>query len=246
MHGRRVPWWSLTDTSAPASAGDTQCPAGSPAGRSQPKYMQDTKEKNRILLVSDVLNPRSFHREDRGRGTCGKRSDIEPVAWKKMSTEPRGTEKPPHRATAVPGRPCSPGRPERRTGRGKAPHRSRRRRGGSHGKSQGRSENPDPDHRPPALTDAAPIRATSRARVFTASETGPGAHQTHTSDGTDRRGRGRREAGKPTLVLHGAQQTPLAFVQPTAAAPPVGRDRGDTAGSADTRRREKCAGSRPV
>lgn len=116
MHGRRVPWWSLTDTSAPASAGDTQCPAGSPAGRSQPKYMQDTKEKNN-LLVSDVLNPRSFHREDRrGRGTCGKRSGIEPVAWKKMSTEPRGTEKPPRRATAVPGRPCSPARPERRTG----------------------------------------------------------------------------------------------------------------------------------
>lgn len=212
--------------------------------------MQDTKEKNN-LLVSDVLNPRSFHREDRrGRGTCGKRSGIEPVAWKKMSTEPRGTEKPPRRATAVPGRPCSPARPERRTGRGKAPHRSRRRRGhcrrGSHGKSQGRSENPDPDHRPPALTGAALIRATGRACVFTASETGPGAHQTHTSDGTDRRGRGRREAGKPTLVLHGAQQTPLAFGQPTAAAPPVGRDRGDTAGSADTRRRERCAGSRPV
>lgn len=99
-----------------------------------------------------------------------------------------------------------------------------------------------PDHSPdPVFTAAAPTQATSRARIFTASESRPGARQTHTS-GIDKTGQ-RPEKSRQTRHwfftepsrLHGLQPDR----QPTAVAPPVGRDRGDVAGSADTRRREK-------
>lgn len=49
-------------------------------------------------MVSEVLNPCSFQRRQTRERHTWKRSDIEPVAWKKMSTEQRGTEKLPGQA----------------------------------------------------------------------------------------------------------------------------------------------------